>query len=108
LRHPDGRIVWEAERLDTGFHRNPLSRWPFVRGLVILYETLFVGTRWLMRSAGLQVEDEGVELGKGSVAATLLVTAAVGVGLFFLLPLGAACSWPATTPTIWSSTRPRA
>ena len=32
LRHPDGRILWAAERLDTGFHKNPVSRWPFVRG----------------------------------------------------------------------------
>ena len=87
LRHPDGRIVWEAERLDTGFHKNRVSSWPFVRGLVILYETLFVGTRWLMRSAGLQVEDEGVELGRGSVAVMLLITGALGIGVFFLLPL---------------------
>src|SRR3974377_1054912 len=90
LRHPDGRILWAAERLDTGFHKNRVSRWPFVRGLVILYETLFVGTRWLMRSAGLQGEDEGVELGRGSVAIMLLITAALGVGLFFLLPLAVA------------------
>jgi uncharacterized protein YqhQ len=90
LRHPDGHIVWEAERLDAGFHRNHVSRWPFVRGLVILYETLVVGTRWLMRSASLQVEDEGVELGKGSVALMLIITAVVGVGLFFLLPLAVA------------------
>ena len=90
LRHPDGRIVWEAERLDAGFHKNPVSRWPFVRGLVILYETLVVGTRWLMRSASLQVEDEGVELGRGSMALMLIVTAVLGVGLFFLLPLAVA------------------
>ena len=90
LRAPDGRIVWEAERLDTGFHKRSASRWPFVRGLVILYETLVVGTRWLMRSASVQVEDEGVELGKGSLALMLLVTAVVGVGLFFLLPLAVA------------------
>jgi uncharacterized protein YqhQ len=90
LRHPDGRIVWEAERLDAGFHKNRVSRWPFVRGLVILYETLVVGTRWLMRSASLQVEDEGVELGKGSIAVMLLVTAVLGIGLFFLLPLAVA------------------
>ena len=87
LRHPDGRIVWATERLDTGFHGNRLSRAPFVRGLVILYETLVVGTRWLIRAAGLQVEDEGVEIGRGSVAIMLLITGALGVGLFFLLPL---------------------
>ena len=87
LRHPDGRIVWAAERLDTGFHGNRLSRAPFVRGLVILYETLVVGTRWLIRAASLQVEDEGVEIGRGSVAIMLLITGALGIGLFFLLPL---------------------
>ena len=90
LRAPDGRIVWEAERLDTGFHKNPASRWPFVRGLVILYEQLVIGTRWLMRAASIQVEDEGVELGKGSIALMLLITAVIGVGLFFLLPLAVA------------------
>ena len=87
LRHPDGRIVFATERLDSGFHGNRLSRAPFVRGLVVLYETLIVGTRWLIRSAGLQAEDEGVELGKGSVALMLGITAVVGIGIFFLLPL---------------------
>ena len=88
LRHPDGRIVYEHERLDTGtVHGHRSARWPFVRGLVVLYETLVVGTRWLIRSAGLQVEDEGVEIGKGSVALMLGITAILGLGLFFLLPL---------------------
>jgi uncharacterized protein YqhQ len=87
LRHPDGRIVFATERLDSGFHGNRLSRAPFVRGLVVLYETLVVGTRWLIRSAGLQVEGEGVEIGKGSVAIMLGITAILGIGLFFILPL---------------------
>ncbi len=87
LRHPDGRIVYETERLDSGVHGFKGATWPFVRGLVILYETLVVGTRWLIRSAGLQAEDEGVEIGKGSVALMLGITAVLGIGLFFLLPL---------------------
>jgi len=87
LRHPDGRIVFATERLDSGFHGNRVSRWPFVRGLVVLYETLVVGTRWLIRSAGLQVEEEGVEIGRGAVALMLGITAVIGVGLFFILPL---------------------
>ena len=87
LRHPDGRIVFETERLDSGVHGFKGAKWPFVRGLVILYETLVVGTRWLIRSAGLQAEDEGVEIGKGSVALMLGFTAILGIGLFFILPL---------------------
>src|SRR6476620_9633282 len=74
FRHPNGRIVWAQERLDSGFHGSRIAKLPFVRGLVVLYETLIVGSRWLVRSAGLQAADDGVELGKGSVAIMLLVT----------------------------------
>jgi uncharacterized protein YqhQ len=88
LRHPDGHIVYEHERLDSGaVHGNRAATWPFVRGLVILYEQLVIGTRWLVRSAGLQAEDEGVEIGKGSIALMLGITAVLGIGLFFILPL---------------------
>src|SRR5215218_2263472 len=87
LRHPDGRIVWATERLESGFRGKPAAKAPFVRGLVVLYETLVMGTRWLVRSAGLQAEEEGVEIGKGGVALMLGITAVLGIGLFFILPL---------------------
>jgi uncharacterized protein YqhQ len=87
LRHPDGRIVYATERLDSGFHKNRASKLPLLRGLVVLYETLIVGTRWLVRSAGIQAEDDGVELGRGSIVLMLLITLVAGVGIFFLLPL---------------------
>jgi len=87
LRHPDGQIVYATERLDSGFHGTRWSRWPLIRGLVVLYETLVVGTRWLIRSANVQAEEEGVELGKGSVILMLGLTLLAGVGIFFLLPL---------------------
>jgi uncharacterized protein YqhQ len=93
LRHPDGRIVYATERLDSGFHGSRWARLPFLRGLIVLYETLFVGTRWLVRSATLQAAgtgeegEEGVELGKGSIALMLGLTLLAGVGIFFLLPL---------------------
>src|SRR5919107_2452651 len=93
LRHPDGRIVYATERLDSGFHGSRWSKLPFLRGLAVLYETLLVGTRWLVRSASLQAAgtgeegEEGVELGKGSIAVMLGLTLLAGVGIFFLLPL---------------------
>ena len=52
FRHPDGQIVWETERLDAGFHGSRWSKMPFVRGLVVLYETLVVGHA-LARPVGL-------------------------------------------------------
>jgi uncharacterized protein YqhQ len=93
LRHPDGRIVYATERLDSGFHGSRWAKLPFLRGLIVLYETLFVGTRWLVRSASVQAAgtgedgEEGVELGKGSIALMLGLTLLAGVGIFFLLPL---------------------
>src|SRR4051812_43843140 len=87
LRHPDGEIVYATERLDAGFHGTRWSKWPLVRGLVVLYETLVVGTRWLIRSANVQAEEEGIELGKGAVAIMLLLTLVAGGGGVFLLPL---------------------
>jgi uncharacterized protein YqhQ len=87
LRHPDGRVVTATERLDSGFHGSRTAKLPFVRGLIVLYETLVVGTRWLIRSANVQGEDSGVELGKGAVAITLGITFIAAIGVFFLLPL---------------------
>jgi len=87
FRHPDGRILWDTERLDSGVHGSRWARLPLIRGLVVLYETLVVGTRWLVRSAGIQAEDEGVELGRGSIVLMLAITLAAGIGIFFLLPL---------------------
>ena len=87
LRHPDGRVVYATERLDSGFHGSRWSKLPFMRGLVVLYETLIVGTRWLVRSASLQAEEDEVELGKGAIALMLGLTLLAGIGVFFLLPL---------------------
>jgi uncharacterized protein YqhQ len=87
LRHPDGSIVSTSEPLSSVLHKSRFARAPFFRGLVVLYETLVIGTRWLMRSGNVQAQGEGQELGKGTMAATLLFTIALAVGLFVLLPL---------------------
>ncbi len=88
VRHPDGDVVWETERLDESrVHRSRAATWPFVRGLVVLYEQLVLGTRWLMRSASISASGEGVELGRGALAITLVVSLGFGVAIFFVLPL---------------------
>src|SRR3954452_9986392 len=87
MRHPDGSIVSAAEPLNSVLHRNRFARAPFMRGIVLLYETLVIGTRWLMKSGSVQAEGEGEEMGRGTIAITLVVTLALAVGLFVLLPL---------------------
>ncbi len=100
LRHPDGRIVWSDEQLSQGFRGTPWARMPLVRGLVVLYETLVIGTRWLVRSAGVAAAEDlpaattadgraadSADLGKGSIALMLGLTLVIGLGLFFFAPL---------------------
>ena len=87
LRAPDGRIVCQTEPLSGTFRATRWAKMPFVRGLVVLYETLVVGTRWLVRSANLAASEEGVELGSGGVALMLGITLTIGIAIFFFLPL---------------------
>jgi len=87
FRHPDGRIVWASEPLTSGPHGWRLAGAPLVRGLVVLYETLVVGTRWLIRSANIQAEEEGEEIGRGTIAVMLGLIALIGIGVFFIVPL---------------------
>jgi uncharacterized protein YqhQ len=87
LRHPDGRIVTATEPLTSGVHGSRAAKWPFVRGLVVLYETLVIGTRWLIRSANVQAEEDDVELGRGPIIITLVITLGVAIAVFSLLPL---------------------
>jgi len=87
LRHPDGVIRTATEPLDSILHRSRFARTPFFRGVVLLYETLVIGTRWLMRSGTLAAAGEGVALGRGAIAGTLLFTLLVAVGVFVLAPL---------------------
>ncbi len=101
FRHPDGHIVWASETLDKGPHAWRFAKTPFLRGLIVLYETLIVGTRWLIRSANIQASAEGIELGRGSVALMLGLTLVVGVGVFFLLPLFLAAVTTAKAESGW-------
>jgi uncharacterized protein YqhQ len=46
-----------------------------------------IGTRWLIRSANVQAQEDDVELGKGSIIVMLLITFGIAIAVFSLLPL---------------------
>jgi uncharacterized protein YqhQ len=112
VRAPDGDVVVHEELLDSGLYRRPIARWPFVRGVVLLWEMLVLGTRMMMFAANIAQSDpaeiqatkdaERVSSGAESATSpavvsamdprlilTLLISLAFAIGLFFLLPLGA-------------------
>jgi uncharacterized protein YqhQ len=88
VRPPSGEIRTMAEPLPAALSADrKLIRIPFLRGMFVLYETLVIGTRMLMRSASIAAEGEDVELGKGTIALTMVFSLGFAIGLFFLLPL---------------------
>jgi len=84
MRAPDGKIVIEVEKL-TGIYNSSLARIPFLRGLIILWDSLGLGTRFLTKSANLQTgEDEKIE--GPTLYLTLAVSLIIAVLLFFVGP----------------------
>jgi uncharacterized protein YqhQ len=87
VRGPDDQIFATNEALNSLLHRSRYARAPLFRGIVLLYETLVVGTRWLMRSGSLAAAGEGVAMSGLVVALTFLITILFAIGLFVLAPL---------------------
>ncbi len=57
VRRPSGSLYRYREPLRSPLQRSRVARLPFVRGLVVLWETLAVRVRMLMRSANVALEE---------------------------------------------------
>jgi uncharacterized protein YqhQ len=93
VRKPDGEVEVTSEPLVSWAKRNRALRWPVIRGVVALAESLRIGFRALAISANAQIEPtEGEEpepiggLVWGVTAALSLILA---IGIFFVVPVGA-------------------
>ncbi len=86
MRAPDGKIVLHTEKLSEIYHSR-ITKIPFLRGVILLWDALGLGMRALAIAANTQTgEDEKLE---GPVLYLTLGLALVfGIGLFFVLPAG--------------------
>ena len=85
-RLPDGDIYRYRESLSSPLQRSRIARAPFVRGIVVLWESLDYGLRMLMRSADVQLQGAHEGLGKGGNALVLGVALVAALGLFIGVP----------------------
>lgn len=85
-RRPNGELTHRITPLSTMF-TGKIRRFPLLRGVLILAETLTLGMKALAYSTNVQLEEEGQELGGWSLAFMLTVSLGLAIGLFFLLPL---------------------
>jgi uncharacterized protein YqhQ len=86
VRAPSGDIVVHSEPLTAAVYTKPWAKWPFVRGLTMLWDSLGLGMRTLLFSADVAIGEQEVEFKGPAVWGTVAVSIAVAVGLFFLLP----------------------
>ncbi|MFN3284696.1 MAG: DUF1385 domain-containing protein [bacterium] len=87
VRRPDGAIAEEVLHRPSALVRRRWARLPVVRGVVVLWEALVVGTRALVYSASQAVVGElGRPLSSREVALSLGLGVGLAVGLFFVLP----------------------
>jgi uncharacterized protein YqhQ len=87
VRQPNGELNTVRQPL-ASIYKGRLREMPLVRGIIVLVETLFLGTQSLLHSAQVAVAEEGEEkipaaLLWGTVAASL----ALVVALFIMVPL---------------------
>ncbi len=84
MRAPDGHIEIVQEDL-TGIYKSSIRKIPFLRGLVVLWDAMGLGIRFLTLSANVQTgEDEKLE--GTQLFLTLLTSFSIAIGVFFLLP----------------------
>ncbi len=95
VRRQDGSVYRAAEPL-SNMYAGRMRRVPFIRGVLVLLETLILGFKVLTRSANIALEDrtegEMEEISGWVMFLTLGISVGVGVGIFFLVPLFAARS----------------
>src|SRR5215211_5504578 len=84
MRAPGGNIVVHKEGL-ASVYRSKITKIPFLRGIILLWDALGLGIRALTLSANTQTgEEEKIE--GPALYLTLAVSLSIGIGLFFLLP----------------------
>ena len=83
-----GDINVQTFPIESWNRRRRIYRWPVIRGVVALVESLAIGIRALGISANAQLPGEEQEISSGAWIGTVAIAAVFAIGLFFVVPVG--------------------
>lgn len=87
VRQPNGELNIVKQPL-ASIYKGRLREMPLIRGIIVLIETLVLGTQSLLHSAQVAAAEEGGEkIPTAILWGTVAVSLALGVALFFMVPL---------------------
>jgi uncharacterized protein YqhQ len=85
VRRPSGDIHLESHGIDSVADRHPILRKPFLRGVIVLGQSLAIGMRALMIAANRSVDDEE-QLTSRQIGVSLAIAMLLFIGVFILGP----------------------
>jgi uncharacterized protein YqhQ len=87
VRGPEGGVGVQSFPLVSWTKRHRVLRWPVVRGVVALAESLNIGFKALALSANAQLPEDEEPISGAMWAGTVVAGLALAVGLFFVVPV---------------------
>ncbi len=90
VRTPEGGIEAQAHQLPRLSARSNLAKVPFIRGVLVLIESLSLGFRALSWSAQRAVGEDEEPLTSRQIAGSMAIALVFFLGIFMVLPLVAA------------------
>lgn len=103
VRKPDGEIEAIRHPLPRLSSRSRLARVPFVRGVLVLGESLTLGFKALSWSAQKAVGEDEEPLTKSQIAGSMALALVIFAGLFILLPAVAAKAVAGSSTLLFTS-----
>ncbi|MFH1076933.1 MAG: DUF1385 domain-containing protein [Pseudomonadota bacterium] len=67
VRRPNGEIIVKEDEWHSISERLPFLKWPFLRGAIVIIETMINGIQALSFSANQALDEEEEQLGWGSL-----------------------------------------
>ena len=86
VRQPDGKILTKTEEIKSLSERYRILKIPFLRGIVALFETLYLGVKGLYFSANVSLEEEGEKIEPKEMAVAFVLAMALAIFLFSITP----------------------